>query len=83
MRIFEDVTKNLEGVDLTDERASRIAYMAEGNMRLALELVHESDNETYDFFKTGCVNALPIIFQSWFSWRKNSRKRAKVFKRSY
>ena len=77
------VTKNLEGVDLTDERASRIAYMAEGNMRLALSWFMKQIMRPMISLKTGCVNALPIIFQSWFSWQKNSRKRVKAFKRNY
>ena len=75
------VTKNLEGVDLTDERASRIAYMAEGNMRLALELVHEADNETYDFFKNWMRQCFTYNFSELVQLAEEFQKKGKSFQK--
>ncbi len=76
-----NVTKALEEVQITDDRASQIAYMAEGNMRLALELVHESDNETDDFFKNWMRQCFTYNFSELVQLADEFQKRGKGFQK--
>ena len=76
-----NVAKSLENNQVTDDRASQIAYMSEGNMRLALELVHEDDNETDDFFKNWMRQCFTYNFSQLVQLADEFQKKGKAFQK--
>jgi len=78
---ISEVTKALPNVEISDERASQIAYMAEGNMRLALDLVHEADNATGDFFKNWMRQCFTYNFADLVLLAEDFQKRGKNFQK--
>ena len=78
---IQEVTKGLPDSAVTDERASQIAYLAEGNMRLALELVNEADNATDDFFKNWMRQCFTYNFAELVAMAEDFQKRGKNFQK--
>lgn len=80
---FSDVEiKNAITVDgVTAERAAHIAYMAEGSMRTALQMVDGEDNETQDYFKNWFRQCFTYNFSELVKMADEFQKNGKEFQK--
>lgn len=63
------------------QRASRIAYMAEGNMRVALQMLEGEDNETQEYFKDWFRHCFTYNFQQLAELADDFQKKGKEFQK--
>ncbi|OEK06639.1 DNA polymerase III subunit [Roseivirga misakiensis] len=77
----EDVSNTIVPHGITPERADRIAYMSEGNMRLALQMVGGEDNETQEYFKNWFRQCFTFNFQELTKMADEFQKKGKEFQK--
>ncbi|OEK02380.1 DNA polymerase III subunit delta [Roseivirga sp. 4D4] len=77
----EEIKNAISSDGVSDERASQIAYMAEGSMRTALQMMDGEDNETQNYFKNWFRQCFTYNFTELISMADEFQKKGKDFQK--
>ncbi|MFY0593388.1 ATP-binding protein [Roseivirga sp.] len=77
----QEIAETIQSTGVESERADRIAYMSEGSMRMALQMVAGDDNETQDYFKNWFRQCFTFNFQELTKMADEFQKKGKEFQK--
>lgn len=77
----DEISKTILSDEIAQDRADRIAYMSEGNMRVAMQMVGGEDNETQEYFKTWFRQCFTYNFQELTKMADEFQKKGKEFQK--
>lgn len=77
----EEVKNAITSEQITAERAANIAYIAEGSMRTAVQMVEGEDNETQDYFKNWFRQCFTYNFSELVRMADEFQKKGKEFQK--
>lgn len=77
----EEIKQTITSDRVTAERAAQISYMAEGSMRIALQMVDGEDNDTQDYFKNWFRQCFTYNFSELVRMADEFQKKGKEFQK--
>lgn len=77
----DEIKDTITSDNLSEERAAQIAYMSEGSMRTAIQMVEGQDNETQEYFKNWFRQCFTYNFSELTKMADEFQKKGKEFQK--